>query len=577
LGLRFDALTQPQTTDGRLWSAIDLPNKRYIIGAAAMPLNCSVALKAPCIPDGGTLYTPAKGNCKPTNDPTTNQPCDFHNDPHFGNVVLAGKSFFDPPPVRDNWGPRIGVAWQLNPNTVLRAGYGLYWDTFAGRGQGAQNDLEYGIWPDATAFAGNPNTFSDFATAPATSKVITAIQGNFPTPLPEVNPWSKGGFALDPHYKDGYSQQWHVDIQRQITPNLMFSAAYVGSKNGRLSYEGKANAANQASVNPCVGPTDTPACRANFKLTVDTFRAMPWVSPSFTYAQSIGYSNYNALETMVQRRLANGLQSLVSYTYSKSIDVSSGFFGVENGNGGGSAVQNYYDQRTARGVSGYDITHFLSWFTIYELPAGRGKKWLQDGWASWILGNWQANYILSARSGQPYTLRVSPDIANVSGTGGVAGGSFTGYGRPDLVPGADPFQAGPVPSNPTKIGAKDCTKTISNGGLAADRVHTTETWFNPCAFTVPVGTFGNLGRNAFRGPAVFNVDVSAIKRFQLPKEGWNLQLHFDAFNVFNIQNWDTPTTSPGDAGLTVANADFGRIRTLAREPRQMQFGLRFAF
>ncbi len=384
-----------------------------------------------------------------------------------------------------------------------------------------------------------------------------------------MNPWTNGGFAVDPNFKDGYSQQWHIEIQRQMTPNLMIAAAYVGSANGRLDYEGRGNAARQAS------PNGTPAAQ------VDALRAMPWVNPGFTYAQSIGYSNYNALEVKVHRRFANGLHSLLSYTWGKSIDVSSGYFGVENGAGGGSVVQNYYDQSTARGVSGYDITYVLSWSPVYELPAGRGKKWLQRGPASWILGNWQLTYILSARSGQPYTLRVSSDIANLQGSGGVGNQSVTGYGRPNII--ADPFQAGPVAANPDQRCQSTVSQTIPSGqfagqkGRAADAVHTAASWFNPCAFAIPSGSFGNLGRDVFRGPAVFNVDFSLLKSVPLPKEGWKLQLRVEAFNVFNIQNWDTPTTQSNDSGLTIGNAAAGQVNSLAHDPRQLQFGLRFVF
>jgi hypothetical protein len=533
LGLRYDYLTQPKTLDGRLWNALDLKNQRWIIGATTMPPLCSVAKQSPCIPDA------------------------FQSDAHFSNVVLAGKEFFAPPPVKDNWGPRLGLAWAINPRTVLRAGYGLYWDALPARSQYAQNDLEMAVWPDATAFAGTANTSASFAGG--TQANIIQLQGQgFATPLPTTNPWTPANtYGDDPNYKDGYSQQWHLEFQRELTPTMMVSAAYVGSANGRLPYSGFGNTARQAS------PSGTP------NATIDALRPMPWVGANLNYTTSTGYSHYNALQTRFDRRFSSGLQSLVSYTWSKSTDIGSGYFNVENGPGGGSSIQNFHDPNTARGVSSYDVTHFLSWANVYELPAGRGKKWFYSGPAMWILGNWQINSIMQVRSGQPYNLQVTGDLANLRGSAPSAPGSYL---RPNLI--ADPFVAGPVAENPDA----NCQKTISQGGRAADAVHTSASWFNPCAFGIPSGAFGNLGRNVFRGPAVFRADLSMFKSFPV-REGWNLQVRVEAFNVFNIQAYDVPSSLTINSNATQIAANAGRVTALAQgvTPRQLQFGLRFTF
>ncbi len=553
-GLRYDYVTQPETLDGRLWNSLDLANQKYIIGAKVMPQVCSVAKQAPCIPDG------------------------FLTDANFSNVVLAGKSFFAPPPITDNWGPRVGFAWQFTPKTVVRTGYGLYWDSLTARSQYAQNDLEAMVWPDATAFNGTANSCTNGSTCAFTNgtavDIITQQGLGFATPLPIYTghssslPWT--GFPNqgdDPKFKDGYSQQWNLEIQRELSPTMMVSAAYVGSASGRLPYgAGNANAASQAF------PSGTPTS------VVDATRQMPWVTAGLTYSRSIGYAHYNALESRFQKRFSDGLHTLVSYTWGKSTDVGSGYFNVENGTGGGSTIQNYYDMSTARGVSSYDIKHFLSWATVYELPAGRGKRWFQSGPASWILGNWQANYIFQARSGQPYNLQVTADLANLQGSAPGAPGTYL---RPNLI--ADPFVAGPVSANPDPL----CQKTISQGGRAADQVNTAASWFNPCAFGVPHGAFGNLGRNVFRGPHVVNMDYSMFKSFPI-RERMSLQLRFEAFNLFNFQNYDVPssvtvnTGNPSGSPLLPSSAiaaGAGKVTALAQgtNPRQLQFGLRFEF
>ena len=304
-----------------------------------------------------------------------------------------------------------------------------------------------------------------------------------------------------------------------------------------------------------------------------------------------GYANYNALEARFQHKMSNGLSSLLSYTWSKSTDTSSGYFGgAENGLGGGNgSVQNFFDRRSAHGVSSYDITHFLSWSAIYELPFGKGKTWMQSGPLSWILGNWQTTYVFQARSGQPYNIGVSGDFAALGGNFGAPGN----YLRPNLVPGVDPFTAGPVPSNPDPHCALTNDQTFTSGpltgqkGAAALATHSKANWFNPCAFMTPIGSFGTAGRNPFRGPHVANMDFGVSKTFPLPREGMSIQFRAEAFNVFNIQNWDAPqggsntlviNTNAINTPLAV-NGQAGVLSQLAQgtTARELQFGLRIVF
>ncbi len=321
---------------------------------------------------------------------------------------------------------------------------------------------------------------------------------------------------------------------------------------------------NTIPLGTCLLPNGNPDPTANCLKTV------PWMSSGLTYNTSNGYSRYNALQAKFQRNFNRGLMTLVSYTWSKALDNTSGFFGVENGAGqGGSAVQNFFDPTSNYGPTGYDIPHFLSWYTVYELPFGHGRRWLQSGPASWFLGGWQTNYIFQTRSGQPFNLNVPGDPAAISGD--PASGSVNSYSRPNLI--ADPFQAGPVAANPSSL----CQKTISQGGLAADQTRTAQSWFNPCAFTSPVGTFGNFGRNGLRSSPVTNLDLSLAKNVPLG-EGRNLQLRFEAFNILNIQNLASPTGNATSINPVASNVGvLGAVTSIVGNPRQLQFGARITF
>jgi hypothetical protein len=512
-GLRYDYVPKIKPLNDRLSNAVDLFNQKYLLGASSIP-NCGTPFHDPCIPGG------------------------LSNISHGDAFVYTGEASAGPNAITDNLGPRVGVAWGFAKSTVLRAGYGLLYDTISARSQYAQNTLEGASWPWTTGIGtrtANNLSGNIYPGAPSNPLTyITDIEGSFPDPSVPTDAWGSlsGRYLNEPNYKDARSHQWNVDIERQFGASTVLSVAYVGSHNSRLDYTGYANAANRSSAKS-VAPT-----------TVDTYRAIPWATANFRYSQSMGWSNYNALEVKMQKRFSRGLSTLLAYTWSKSLDTSSGWFAAENGSGGGSVVQNYFNPQSNYGPSGYNIPQLLVWSTNYELPFGLGRKYLNHGLAANILGGWDMNYVFMARSGQPYTLVATGDVANISGSMGSVGN----YARPDLV--GDPNSACTVSGQTWNVGTYKCK-------------------FNPAAFAVPSGAYGGLGKMTFRNEPFYNLDFSINKEFRLGEKR-ALQLRFEGFNVLNFQILGTPNT-------TLGQSNTGQVSGVSSTPRQLQFAAKIRF
>jgi hypothetical protein len=182
------------------------------------------------------------------------------------------------------------------------------------------------------------------------------------------------------------------------------------------------------------------------------------------------------------------------------------------------------------------VPHFRSISGIYDLPFGRGKAMLSRGVGAAILGNWQTNIIAQFRSGQPYTVAVVGDVANIGNE--IAGRN---YARPNLI-------GNPRPSEPT-----------------------VQRWFDPSAFAIPVLSFGNFGRNVLRSSIVNNVDFSLFKNIPAG-EKVQIQFRAESFNMLNIMSYGVPN------GL-LNQPTTARVTSLAQgiNPRQMQLGLKLQF
>lgn len=486
LGLRYDKRQPIGNLKGALYGGFDANTGNYDIGGGKLPPACNMAKIAPCIPGNGDLSAIPAGN----------------------HIVLSPCSSYRCAQ-NNNFGPHIGFAYSVDPVTVVRGGYGIAYDEFAGFIQDMGNHV--GNWPDAQSSFQAVNQ-----TVGAQLTYLKDLQNLSATPLPAASPWGTTYWNADPKKQVPVSAQWNLEIQRQMTKDLTMSIAYVGSANHHLDYTGVANTAT----------TPGPGTAAQ----VNARRPAPYENSLF-FGRSIGTSNYQSLQLNLNRRFVNGLQYLISYTWSKSIDNgSSGFFASENGPGGG--VQNYYDPNSNRGPSGFNVPHFLSASMLWEPPVGKGKAHFNSGVPAWVLGGWQANSIFSIRSGQPFTVLVNGDVANI--------GTPYNYARAN------------------QIGSAHLTHP------------TTAKWFNTAAFTVPSFSYGNAGRNSLSSDHATTLDLSVFRSFPLGYEGTSLQFRAEAFNLFNIINYGPPRSTLNAGG-------FGVVSSIENPPRQLQFALRLKF
>jgi hypothetical protein len=481
------------------WEFVDPPNYikvtagnfdystgNYWIGGKALPGACVTVGTAPCIPGDGNLADLPGGS----------------------HIILAPTPNIKSPH-RKNFEPRLGVSWQFARNTLLRAGAGMAYDIFSGITQ--ENNNIQAAWPNNNYANATLNQLGQTITP------IDAAEGQSLSLLPSDTPWLSL-FDFDPHKKPPYSVQYNLQLQRQFATNLTVSAAYSGSVSHRLDYGFAAN----ASPTPGPGSFDD----------VNARRPFPFIPTAFGYSFGIGHADYNSLQVEVNRRFSRGLMFLVAYTWSKSIDNgNSGWFGSENGASGSSSVQNEYNLQSNRSVSAYDVPQNLVVSGSYELPIGKGKKWLGKGPASWILGNWRTDVIQAVHSSAPWNPYIDGDYANV--------GRSDSYLRPNLV-------ANPTPSH-----------------------RSVQEWVDPAAFGIPQFAFGNVGRNAFRSASAFETDFTLSKAIPI-WESMNLEFRAEAYNLFNMMNYGTPNPD-------LSTPNFAQITSLATTPRQMQFSLRLNF
>jgi hypothetical protein len=591
IGLRYDynPAVKLMVSNGETVNALNLPAGQFTIGSAqtaAYSTGCGSPQLPPCVPGGLTSANPAF--TVTVGGVTYNT----LNNIGFSSSQPALKA------IKDNIGPRIGIAWGFLPKTVLRAGYGIFYDPIAYRSQYAENTLQGSIWPWTRGVSDTLNTAPiGTAATPTVAPIcnsltscgpyggyatsqLTGLAGSNPVVVAPT-PWGStfGGYTNDPNYSDPRSQQWNFQIERQLTANSMASVSYVGSHTQRLEWCCRANYPQGGPFcqnNPAQGftCTSTPLTSAQ----INQKQYMPYAAQGWNYSQSTGFTTFNALEAQYQKRFSYGLQTLVAFTFEKCLGDSNGDFNAENGSEG-APYEYFFNGRLSKGVCAYDVPKVFTVSAVYQLPFGRGKHFLNHGLLSRVLGNWETNYTFLARTGKAFNptwggasnicasptatgcvpasiagmAPTSTDPANLSN----AGGSITGYSRPSLLSGCDL-----TPSN----------QTVSQ-------------WYNPACFVSPsslaVGPgygFGNAPIGNMRSMRWVNLDVALAKDIPIT-ETKKLQFRAEAFNVFNHMVLDVPGTSiaPSYSNGSISYGTAGVVSGIANIPRELQLALKFMF
>jgi hypothetical protein len=286
-------------------------------------------------------------------------------------------------PDRNNFGPRIGLAYGITPSLVIRSGYGMFYSKTQG------NELQFKINAPPLVFAAS-------LTGNLNSPNLSWDRDAFPDPSSPDFPISTlSPFSVDPRDRTPYIQQWNFGIEKTIGGNTLFEAAYAGSKGTKLSERVNIN---QASLPNPANPVALASRRP--------FPGFGDILSSNLQENSI----YNALQLRLERRFSSGLGFLLGYTWSHSIDTASR-------GSGGSWHQNAYQLREDRGSSDFDVRHRFTASYVYELPVGTGKRYLSGAGklANAFVGGWQLNGITTFMSGNYFSVTVSGDRANVGG------------------------------------------------------------------------------------------------------------------------------------------------------------------
>jgi hypothetical protein len=475
------------------------------------------------------------------------------------------------------FGPRLGLAYSVDPNTVIRAGYGIYFSTQ--RVGGFAEDDSQGFSSSYTyAIPSTPQT------PVGVLSQISAYPGNLP---PFIDPTVMNGqgnalFLESKVDRPGTVQNWTLDVQRQLPFNTIVDVAYVGGHGdhlqafmhdpnqgnpANLSYGAclQVNIANQATSPACAGMPLVAAPYAGFSGSVSqALRPFPQYGTvtvdSATMDDPFGDYTYDAMQAQVTKRTSAGLTVLASYAWSKNITNADSEYPTEaawEGNDTSGAL-NTYNLKVEKALSQFDIPQRVVLAWTYDLPFGKGKQFANQGGAVNVLaGGWKIAAVQKYQSGTPLAVTSPGWTSGIFAGGEGATGSSS---RPNIVPGVNP-----------------------NGVSSNSKfVYGTSLRFNPAAFTpAPNFTFGDAPRALGNVRELFNTseDFNVTKAIPMFTERVHTDFRVEFFDVFNRHRFTGFDTSIACAPAT-QNCDSsgeGEGTGLAYGPRNIQGSLRVTF
>ena len=450
------------------------------------------------------------------------------------------------PTDKKNFGPRFGFAYRPFTKTVVRGGYGIFFDTVPA--YITQDTLE-----NLPNMKEDQQSLSLFQDGPPTKETFIGYLIENPGP----GQFTPGPNDVSPNFRNAYVQHWNFGIERELPGNVLFEIAYVGNKGTRLNRRENTNTAEPNGpfatvqlkdipaqpLNPVTGlpfdpdPAENAALRARFRRLVP-YGINIWENNALYLLDNVfqttstAFSNYNAGQLRVEKRSSKGLTWLFSYTFSKALSDATGFTG-----GGpydtGNRIQNIFNKKADKGLASQDHRHRASLATIYELPFGPGKTFLGSTpkVVGKIVGGWVVNGIYTYQTGLPLTVKFNGDVF----------GSGTDNARPDLV----------------------CNPNLSSSERTVNRFFAT----NCFQIQSPI-RFGTAGRSTVAGPVINNLDLGLLKNTAIT-ERVTTQFRAEFFNFPNHPQWNPPNRF-------IDQASFGVISS-ARDPRIIQFGLKVLF